>query len=139
MPCPALHSASRGPSVHRRTDERLTSLLYDPVSTHCISLAIVPQEYEVILGIQLDILHEGVVLVHPHRRPCLQHTAQGGLAWQGWHGRVGKAGLVHHTWLESTPLINKTGGYAERSAHTPVPDASCILQAVHGQMWCMAC
>ena len=49
----------------------LTSFLYDSVSAHGVPLAIVSQEDEVILRVQLHILHEGVVLVHPHRSPSL--------------------------------------------------------------------
>lgn len=50
----------------------LTGLLNDAVSTHGVPLPIVPKEDEVILRVQLDILHEGVVLMHSHRSPGLQ-------------------------------------------------------------------
>jgi len=54
----------------------LTSFLNDPVSTHGIPLAIVPEEDEVILRVQLHILHEGVVLMHSHWSPGLSHHSQ---------------------------------------------------------------
>lgn len=59
--------------------EWLTSLLYDSVGTHSVPLAVIPEENEVILGVQLNIFHEGMVFVHANRSPGLQQRVGVGL------------------------------------------------------------